>query len=359
MSKWLEAYVGLVAKIRNMMIDIFLEQQRLGRSAERTESMVGRQGAAAGADHEPFQLRRSQARLGGGGERMATTIEESIQNWFMQREWRRTQAGTPWLAILASLWPKLKEEQRGVVLKTLGDTEVQHCSMRTLVTWGIQKCKQVLTASFRADDVEQLLRKVPNRAALRYAGVTSPLACLGCEAVKEGDVEHFREALAEAGYVARTASGPTRALPWDAAIPCAWRTRHGEATGEAAGWYSIFCVRKDCKGIIWLERKPTPAIDLLGLRAWPSAKCTSCGRVNRVGQALCCGCRVKVVDCICRHGRQNRGNGGHAALTRWLVPRGAESAGQQEEHAPAGGGVREEVEQAGAARGSRGEEGAD
>ena len=208
-----------------MLVDIFMEQQRRGRAADKLEAATGgpRRQEEEGQDAAAFQLRRARTLEGGPEE--ATNIEGEIVRWFLQREWRLAWSGTPWMAIWASIWPRLEERQRATVLRSLGATEVMPCSMRTLLSWGVHKCRRVLEERIKAEDAQGLLRKVPNRAALRYAGIYTPLTCLGGEAIGEdGEREDFREALRQAGFEARTASAPMRALPWDAAVPRTWRT---------------------------------------------------------------------------------------------------------------------------------------
>ena len=121
---WLEKYTKLVGRIRDMMVDIFMEQQRLGRTADKVEAIAG--GPRRNDDESPataaFQLRRSRNLECGVEE--ATTIEDEIVRWFLQREWRLAWSGTPWLAIWASIWPRLEEGQRAMALRSLGATDV-------------------------------------------------------------------------------------------------------------------------------------------------------------------------------------------------------------------------------------------
>ena len=141
---------------------------------------------------------------------------------------------------------------------------------------------------------------------------------------------------------------PMRALPWDAAVPHGWRTG-GLATAEgASGWYSLRCWRNECEGIIWLERRPTPTINSKGAKLWPSAKCPSCKRANRIGTARCCRCQAAVAHCACRNGQAGAEAGGGGSLQRWMVARRPK---EEEQGAPEG---REGKREAGEAEGAGG-----
>ena len=131
-----------------------------------------------------------------------------------------------------------RRARMGEDLRNLGDTLVQRCLMRTLAFWGFHKCEGVLEENFRQEEVQGLLRRDPGRAALRYAGNTSPRVGRGCEAVAgDGFAGDFREARAAAGQHAGTELAAYRAWPEDADAPRAWKDQYEGAAEEAAGWY--------------------------------------------------------------------------------------------------------------------------
>ena len=44
------------------------------------------------------------------------------------------------------------ERQRAMTLHSLGATEVLPCSLRTLLSWGIHKCRRVLEERIKPED---------------------------------------------------------------------------------------------------------------------------------------------------------------------------------------------------------------